>query len=81
MLPGSCCKERWLCTFWLTDFRDDLVAPIIHGDSDRILPLESTAARLPLIKTVNLLSSLADRTPSTGLTDQVNPLLLDFLQG
>ncbi|MBD1867480.1 alpha/beta hydrolase, partial [Cyanobacteria bacterium FACHB-471] len=45
---------------WLTDFRDDLPhidvpTLIIHGDSDRILPLESTAARLPnLIKNSQL---------------------------
>ncbi len=59
---------------WLTDFRNDLPhidvpTLIIHGDADRILPLESTAARLlKLIKTVNWLSFLADRTPLTGLT-------------
>jgi non-heme chloroperoxidase len=41
---------------WLTDFRDDLPkidvpTLLIHGDADRILPYEATAARLPgLIK-------------------------------
>jgi len=60
-----------LCTFLACDFRDDLFridvpTLIIHGDADAFA-IESTAARLPkLIKTVNLLSFLADRTPSTG---------------
>ncbi len=41
---------------WLTDFRDDLMqidvpTLIIHGDADRILPIEATGMRMPeLIK-------------------------------
>jgi non-heme chloroperoxidase len=37
---------------WITDFRDDLPAIdvptlVIHGDADRILPIDATARRLP----------------------------------
>jgi len=47
---GSSAKATLDCVpSWLTDFRDDLPridvpTLIIHGDADRILPLESTAA-------------------------------------
>ncbi|NJL39382.1 MAG: alpha/beta hydrolase [Leptolyngbyaceae cyanobacterium SM1_4_3] len=58
---GASAKGTLDCvTSWLTDFRDDLPridvpTLIIHGDADRILPLESTAARLPkLIKNSQL---------------------------
>lgn len=71
---------------WLTDFRDDLPefdVPVllIHGDEDRILPYESTAARLPgLIKDLTFVTveggphNIAWTHP-----DVVNPALLDFL--
>jgi len=48
---GCVCEGTLDCVpSWLTDFRDDLPridvpTLIIHGDADRILPLESTAAR------------------------------------
>ncbi|WP_260445860.1 MULTISPECIES: alpha/beta fold hydrolase [unclassified Nostoc] len=58
---GASAKATLDCVpSWLTDFRDDLPridvpTLIIHGDADRILPLESTAARLPkLIKNSQL---------------------------
>ncbi|WP_347242599.1 alpha/beta fold hydrolase [Nostoc sp. FACHB-888] len=61
MAAGASAKGTLDCVpSWLTDFRDDLPridvpTLIIHGDSDRILPLESTAARLPkLIKNSQL---------------------------
>lgn len=72
---------------WLTDFRDDLPkidvpTLIIHGDSDRILPFESTAERLPeLIKNSRLV--VIEKGPhAIGWThaDKVNPALLDFLK-
>ncbi len=71
---------------WLTDFRKDLPkidVPVllIHGDADRILPYESTAARLPhLIKDLEFVTvkggphNIAWTHP-----DEVNPALLDFL--
>ena len=72
---------------WLEDFRDDLPefdVPVllIHGDEDRILPYESTAARLPgLIKDLTFVTveggphNIAWTHP-----DIVNPALLDFLK-
>ena len=71
---------------WLTDFRDDLPkfdipTLLIHGDADRILPYESTAARLPaLIKDLEVVTvqggphNIAWTHP-----DIVNPALLEFL--
>ena len=71
---------------WLTDFRDDLPkfdipTLLIHGDADRILPYESTAARLPaLIKDLEVVTvqggphNIAWTHP-----DVVNPALLEFL--
>ena len=57
---------------WLTDFRRDLPkidvpVLVVHGTEDRILPYESTAARLPaLLDDVRLVRSRADRTTSPG---------------
>jgi non-heme chloroperoxidase len=71
---------------WLTDFRDDLPkfdvpTLLIHGDADRILPYEATAARLPgLIKDLTFVTieggphNIAWTHP-----DEVNSALLDFL--
>ncbi|MFD4193698.1 alpha/beta fold hydrolase [Amycolatopsis thermoflava] len=71
---------------WLTDFRDDLPridVPVllIHGDADRILPYEATAARLPgLVKDLEFVTvpggphNIAWTHP-----DEVNTALLDFL--
>ncbi|WP_435060833.1 alpha/beta fold hydrolase [Amycolatopsis thermoflava] len=71
---------------WLTDFRDDLPridVPVllIHGDADRILPYEATAARLPgLVKDLEFVTvpggphNIAWTHP-----DEVNTALLEFL--
>jgi non-heme chloroperoxidase len=71
---------------WLTDFRDDLATIdvptlVVHGTDDRILPFESTAARLPdLIDDVRLVRveggphNIAWTHP-----DEVNAALLEFL--
>lgn len=71
---------------WLTDFRDDLPkfdVPVllVHGDADRILPYEATAARLPgLIKDLEFVTveggphNIAWTHP-----EEVNKALLDFL--
>ncbi|MET7455052.1 alpha/beta hydrolase [Streptomyces sp. NPDC005574] len=73
---------------WLTDFRQDLPkidvpTLLIHGDADRILPYESTAARLPeLIKDLTFVTvrggphNIAWTHPEV-----VNPALLDFVKG
>lgn len=71
---------------WLTDFRDDLPkidvpTLLVHGDADRILPYEATAARLP-----GLIEGLTAVTVPGGPhniawthPDEVNAALLDFL--
>ncbi|MFF1615233.1 alpha/beta fold hydrolase [Amycolatopsis sp. NPDC058278] len=71
---------------WLTDFRADLSkidVPVllVHGDADRILPYEATAARLPgLIKDLQFVTvpggphNIAWTHP-----DEVNSALLEFL--
>ncbi|WP_371669473.1 alpha/beta hydrolase [Streptomyces sp. NBC_00289] len=73
---------------WLTDFREDLPkidvpTLLIHGDADRILPYENTAARLPeLIKDLTFVTvrggphNIAWTHPEV-----VNPALLDFVRG
>jgi non-heme chloroperoxidase len=73
---------------WLTDFRGDLPkidVPVLvaHGTEDRILPFESTAARLPdLIDQVKLVP-VEGGPHNIGWThpEVVNPLLLSFLAG
>lgn len=73
---------------WLTDFRNDLPkidvpTLIIHGDSDRILPLASTAQRLPELIKDSRLVIIPGGPHAINWThaDQVNPVLLDFLKG
>jgi non-heme chloroperoxidase len=73
---------------WLTDFRDDLPkidvpTLVIHGEKDRILPFEATAARLrdeDLIADLELVE-IADGPHNIGWTfpDEVNAALLPFL--
>ncbi|MBW4542075.1 MAG: alpha/beta hydrolase [Myxacorys chilensis ATA2-1-KO14] len=72
---------------WLTDFRDDLPCIdvptlIIHGDADRMLPLASTASRLPQLIKDSRLVVIPDGPHAINWThaDQVNPVLLDFLK-
>src|SRR6202040_58614 len=72
---------------WATDFRADLPeidVPIlvIHGDADRVLPLDKTAQRLPdLIKDMQLIvfEGGPHAIPWTH-ADQVNTALLDFIR-
>ncbi|URD48685.1 alpha/beta fold hydrolase [Chroococcidiopsis sp. CCNUC1] len=73
---------------WLTDFRDDLPridvpTLIVHGDADRILPLETTAARLPQSIKDSRLVVIPGGPHAINWThaDLVNPALLDFLKG
>lgn len=72
---------------WLTDFRNDLPridvpTLIIHSDSDRILPFESTAKRLPELIKGSRLVVIPNGPHAINWThaDQVNPALLDFLK-
>ena len=72
---------------WLTDFRDDLPkidvpTLVLHGTEDRILPFESTAARLPdLIDDVKVIP-VEGGPHNIGWThpEVVNPLFLAFLE-
>jgi non-heme chloroperoxidase len=71
---------------WLTDFRGDLPkidvpTLLVHGDADRILPIEATAKRLP-----GLIEDLQFVTVEGGPhniawthPDEVNKALLDFV--
>jgi non-heme chloroperoxidase len=75
---------------WLTDFRADLPkidvpTLVIHGTADRVLPFESTAARLrdeQLIRDLTVVE-IPDGPHNIGWTfpDEVNATLLDFLGG
>ena len=71
---------------WLTDFRADLPkidvpVLIVHGEADRILPIEATGAKLPeLIKDSRFI--VVPNGPHAIIwthADEVNSELLDFL--
>lgn len=72
---------------WLTDFRADVASfdvpvLVVHGEADRILPYESTAARLPALIPGVTLVSVEDGPHNIAWThpEVVNPALLDFLK-
>lgn len=72
---------------WLTDFRSDVAKVtvptlIIHGDADRILPIEATAARLPSLIAGSEYVVIKDGPHAIPWThaDEVNAALLDFLK-
>jgi non-heme chloroperoxidase len=71
---------------WLTDFRTDLAkidvpVLVVHGTEDRILPFDSTAARLPALIADCTLVSVEGGPHNIAWThpDEVNAALLDFL--
>jgi non-heme chloroperoxidase len=71
---------------WLTDFRADLSkidVPllVVHGIEDRILPFESTAARLPALVADCMLVAVEGGPHNVGWThpEEVNLALLTFL--
>jgi non-heme chloroperoxidase len=71
---------------WLTDFRADLPkidVPVLvmHGTEDRILPFESTAARLPALLADCTLVPVEGGPHNIAWTypDEVNAALLEFL--
>jgi non-heme chloroperoxidase len=75
---------------WLTDFREDVAkidipTLVVHGTADRILPFESTAARLRDEKLIADLTfvEIPDGPHNVGWTfpDECNKALLDFLKG
>jgi non-heme chloroperoxidase len=71
---------------WLTDFRADMVkidVPVLvmHGTEDRILPFESTAARLPAMIADCTLVPVEGGPHNIGWTfpEEVNSVLLKFI--
>jgi non-heme chloroperoxidase len=71
---------------WLTDFRDDLPkidvpVLVVHGTEDRILPFDSTAARLPALIADCTLVPVEGGPHNIGWTfpDEVNSALLEFV--
>ncbi len=71
---------------WLTDFRKDLQKVniptlIIHGDSDRIVPLAASAQRMPKIVKGNTLAVIEGGPHGLNWThaEEVNRELLNFL--
>jgi non-heme chloroperoxidase len=72
---------------WLTDFREDIPhidvpALIVHGDADRILPIEATSARLHEMLPDSRMVSVEGGPHGIIWThaDQVNTELMDFLK-
>jgi non-heme chloroperoxidase len=85
---GSSATATLACVdTWLTDFRNDLPkidvpTLLVHGDADRILPIDATARRLPgLIKDLTFVE-VPGGPHNIGWThaDEVNRALLDFLK-
>jgi non-heme chloroperoxidase len=71
---------------WLTDFRTDVAkidvpVLVVHGTEDRILPFDSTAARLPALLADCTLVSVEGGPHNIAWThpDEVNAALLAFL--
>jgi non-heme chloroperoxidase len=85
---GASAKATLDCvSSWLTDFRNDLPlinvpTLILQGDADRILPYESTGARLPKLIKDSRLVVIPGGPHAINWThaDRVNPALLDFLK-
>ena len=72
---------------WLEDFRDDvrqIKAPtlVIHGDSDKIVPLENSGARIPALVPSAKLHVVKDGPHGLIWTHaaEVNTALLEFLK-
>src|SRR6184192_4060407 len=71
---------------WLTDFRADLAkidvpVLVVHGTEDRLLPFDSTAARLPALLADCTLVPVEGGPHNIGWThpDEVNNALLEFI--
>jgi non-heme chloroperoxidase len=85
---GASAYATWVCVdTWLTDFRADLPkidvpTLLIHGNADRILPYEVTAARLPgLIKDLKVVTVEGGPHNVTWThAEEVNTALLAFIK-
>ena len=71
---------------WLTDFRADVSkidvpVLVVHGTEDRILPFDSTAARLPALIAHCTLVPVEGGPHNIGWThpNEVNSALLEFI--
>jgi non-heme chloroperoxidase len=84
---GASAYAAYACVdTWLTDFRADLPkidvpTLLIHGNADRILPYEATAARLPALIRDLTFVTVEGGPHNIAWThyEVVNPALLDFL--
>jgi non-heme chloroperoxidase len=84
---GSSPHATYACVgTWLTDFRADLPkidVPVlaVHGTEDRILPFDSTAARLPALIADCTLVPVEGGPHNIGWThpEEVNSALLEFI--
>jgi non-heme chloroperoxidase len=84
---GSSSFASYACVdTWLTDFRTDLPridvpTLVVHGTEDRILPIDSTARRLPALIADCTLVEIADGPHNVCWThaNETNTALLDFL--
>ena len=72
---------------WLEDFRDDvkqIKVPtlVIHGDADKIIPLENSGARIPQLVPTAKLHAIKDGPHGLTWTHaaEVNTALLNFLR-
>jgi non-heme chloroperoxidase len=84
---GASAKGTLDCvSAWLTDFRNDLKhidipSLIIHGNADRILPIDATA--IPLSKCIKKTRLVVVQDGPHGIiwthAEKVNSSLLDFL--
>lgn len=85
---GSSARATLACVpAWLTDFRADIAkidlpTLIVQGDSDRILPLEATGARLHQMIAGSELVVIKDGPHALGWThaEELNTALLNFLK-
>jgi non-heme chloroperoxidase len=73
---------------WLEDFREDVAridvpTLLIHGDADRILPYQATAARLPALMKDLTFVTVEGGPHNVAWThpEVVTPALLDFIRG
>ena len=78
--------QAWQSSFTAADFRDDprkinVPTLLIHGNADRILPYEATAARMPdLVKDLEFITiEGGPHNIAWTHADEVNRALLDFI--
>ena len=75
------CVDTWLSDFRADVSRIDVPVLVVHGTEDRILPFDSTAARLPALIADCTLVPVEGGPHNIGWThsDEVNSALLEFI--